>query len=213
MKMARSLARWPNATESPGCTLRARPWRSPCLDSGKNDQNLVRANRWISAQGAIGDDKTQHAFANSAPKDLRHVHGPSLHAVITTDDFEAIPVIPISVAVMRRAGIPIVVAIVRGVVVPIAVAVVRRVIVPIIMANSEHAGFNEAALSVIEFAFLIPAISREDAQRLVFPDGRIPAHGLIIHRHSAVHAAAFDEVFENIADVIALVLETVISAL
>src|SRR5882762_4244656 len=142
MKMARSLARWPNATESPGCTLRARPWRSPCLDSGKNDQNLVRANRWISAQGAIGDDKTQHAFANSAPKDLRHVHGPSLHAVITTDDFEAIPVIPISVAVMRRVGIPI------------------------IMANSEHAGFNEAALSVIEFAFLIPAISREDAQRL-----------------------------------------------
>jgi len=62
------------------------------------------------------------------------------------------------------------------------------------MANSEHTGLNEAALFVIEFALLIPAISGEDTQRLVSPDGRIPAHGLIIHRDSAIHATALDKV-------------------
>src|SRR5260370_4614658 len=136
----------------------------------------------------MGDDETQHAVANSALKDFGHVHGPSLHAIISADDFEAIPVIPIAIAVVRWA------------------------VVPVIVANIEHAGFDESALVEIELAFLIPAISGEDPQRLVFPDGGITSHGLVIHRDSAIHAAAFDEVFENIGDVIALILETVLSA-
>src|SRR5712664_1804828 len=163
-----------------------------------NDQNLVRADGRIAAQGAIGDHKTKHAVANSAPQDIRHVHGPSLYAVISTDDFEAIPLIAVAVA--------------RAAVIPTAVAVVRGAVVPIIAGNIEHTDFNEATLVVIEFALLIPAIFGEDAQRLVFPDGRIPAHGLVVHRDSAIHAAASDEVFENIADISALIPEAVISA-
>src|SRR5260370_17065907 len=72
-----------------------------------NDQNLVRADGRIAAQGAIGDHKTKHAVANSASKDIRHVHGPSLHAVITADDFDAIPVLPVAVAAARAPPIPI----------------------------------------------------------------------------------------------------------
>jgi hypothetical protein len=87
------------------------------------------------------------------------------------------------------------------------------VIVPIIMANSEHTDFNEAALVVTEFAFLIPAIFGEDVQRLVFSYGGIAAHGLIIHCDSAIHSTALDEVFENIGNVTPLVLETIVSAL
>ena len=61
----------------------------------------------------------------------------------------------------------IAVAVIRGVVVPIimiAAAVIRGAVVPIIAANIEHADFNEAALVVVEFAFLIPAISCEDVE-------------------------------------------------
>src|SRR6266852_1341079 len=152
-----------------------------------NDQNLVCAYGWISTQGAIGDDEIQHAVANSAPKEIGHVHGPSLHAVITADDFEAIPVIVIAIT---RIGGPI---------------------VPIIAANIEHMHFDEAALVVVEFAFLIPAIFCEDAQRLVSPHGRISAHGLVVHRDSAIHAAPPDEVLENIGDVAALIPGAVIS--
>ena len=43
----------------------------------------------------------------------------------------------------------------------IATAVIRGALVPIIAGNIEHTDFNEAALLVVEFAFLIPAISCE----------------------------------------------------
>jgi len=85
-------------------------------------------------------------------------------------------------------------------------------VVPIFAANIEHVRFDKTAFFVIEFAFLILAVPREDAQRLIRPNSGIAAHGLVVHRNSAIHAPAFNQVFKNIGDIVALILISVIRA-
>jgi hypothetical protein len=76
----------------------------------------------------------------------------------------------------------------------------------------KHGHIHETAFVEVKFAFFVPSIPGDDAQRLVFSDRGIATHGLIIHSDSAVHPAASYQVPENVGDVVALIPEAIVGA-
>src|SRR5580693_553426 len=152
-----------------------------------DNEDLVGANGWIPTQRTVGDNEAEHSVAYPAAQQISYVYGFPLNAVVGTNDAQAI-------------------------VITVAVAVVRRAIVQVIAAVIERARLDEAAFFEIEFAFLVPPVSCEDAKRLIGTNGGIAAHGLVGDGDSSIHAAAADKVFENVSDIGALILEAVIGS-
>src|SRR6266481_3821977 len=156
-----------------------------------DDQVFVCANGRVPTKGAVGHNEVKSSGAGPAAQQVRHVDGASLDAVVGADDADAIPIVAVAAAVVSTAVVPV-----------IAIA-----------ADLKHAHIHETAFAEVEFAFLVPSVPGKDAQRLVFPDGGIPAHGLVVHSDSAVYAATSYQVLEDIGHVVALILEAIIGAL
>src|SRR6266478_1683748 len=161
------------------------------LVSVNNDQEFVRADGRVSTQRAVGHDEIDGSVADPAAQQFGHVDGASLNAVVGADDAEAIPIVAVAATVVSTAVVPVIA----------------------ITADLKHAHVHETAFAEVEFAFLVPSVPGKDAQRLVFPDGGIPAHGLVVHGDSAVYAATSYQVLEDIGDIVALILEAIIGAL
>jgi hypothetical protein len=70
------------------------------------------------------------------------------------------------------------------------IATAGTAFVKIIATDGEHTHIDEATLSEVELAFLVSPVLREDAKRLVPPNGWVTAHRLIVHGNAAVHATA-----------------------
>src|SRR6202521_3286266 len=166
--------------------------RLSSLRAINHNQNFVGADGRVSTQGAVSYNQRKNAIAHPAAKKVGHIHGFPLHAVVGANNSNSVPFIPVAAFVICRAVAPII------------------PIVTILAATIEQTDIHESALVEVEFTFFIAPISCENAQRLVFPYGGIPAPGLVIHCDSAVHPAASDEIFENIGDVIAVVPESVV---
>src|SRR4029077_8829787 len=73
-------------------------------------------------------------------------------------------------------------------------------IVPILAPNNKETRIDEAAFVDVEFALLVSAVSSENTQGLVFANGGITTHGLIVYGNAAVHAAARNQVAQDIGD-------------
>src|SRR5712691_3109842 len=153
-----------------------------------DDQDFICADGRISAHGAVGHDQAEPAFVHSAAEQVGHIYGVSLPTVVSANDTETVPVLLVPAAV------------------------VRGTVVPVVAANIKQAHFDEAAFVKVEFALFASLVSCEDAQGLVFSNGGIAAHRLVVHRDSAVHSAPSDQVFENVGDIVALGPETIIRA-
>src|SRR6267142_6405616 len=163
----------------------------PALVAVDDDQVFVCADGRVPTKGAVRHNEVKSSGAGPAAQQVRHVYGASLDAVVGADDADAIPIVAVAAAVVSATVVPL-----------IAIA-----------ADLKHAHIHETAFAEVEFAFLVPSVPGKDAQRLVFPDGGIPAHGLVVHSDSAVYAATSYQVLEDIGDIVALIPEAIIGAL
>jgi len=137
----------------------------------------------------------ERGLTNAGAQQVRNVDGPALNTIESVNDLQGVPIAP---AVMRA-------------IVAIRVAATRAIIPIPAALVAEHGSVDKTAFVEVKLPLFSVKIAGEYAERLVFSDGGIASHGLVVDGHAAIHAAAGKKIAEEIGHIGSLLSPAIVS--
>src|ERR1700756_2564224 len=138
----------------------------------------------------------ERAFANVGAQQVGNVDGPVLNTIESVNNLQGVPVAP---------------SVVRAIV-AIRVAATRAIIRISAALIAEHGSADKTAFVEVKLPLFSVEVAGEHAERLVFSDGGIASHGVVVDGHAAIHAAAGKKIAEEIGHIGSLLSPAVVSA-